>query len=878
MQRATAVLLYLACTAAVTSTVEGSCRDQYRTCPGWGASGYCDKPFYKSFMKLMCAYTCDTCDVIEEPKPRKDESLTTSALGEDDKTTNQEGAPVLSSQSEQSTSGEKQNSQSQVQGESTNDNEENERNDNGSQSGEEATEQEKAKSDDAGGSANEDIMTGAASSQPVAGRKEKPQLNVEALTDHTQSPAVPQDGDDTSASGSSQSAGARDIVLHEDYDDEVNPRSEISSPSQKTQAQTGAISPEEVSSLEDDDSTDGDAKPNSVTSGSGHAAHDEMKDIAGDVTSGSKIFETNIGEDITSGCSSGFGCSSGNDDTGRSEGGEGGLPIMSRSSIARPTSKVETVVAASGSGKESTGNDVNEKTAQTAPTNPVEVAATKSSSNYASGSSGSGSDATENTGNNDVKTSAPLENVVKIKVHSPTPGFGITKLKHSTAKLSYKTWNKSGKKVETEGAGIDGDDEFEDEATTYSIHSEQAPSGSGEVDKDRSEKQPVVSTVSTNAAASETVEDTKETKSKPLAKIDHKIEDKLSQKKTAKIVSTSGADDKQASSSSGSGEISEGNVYSLKGEHEIEDAVYEEGILLKPTMKVKASPQEEKNETGVKKVHKKTGKAAKASKKQAKMDKPSKKTKQGSVKTKPAIKVRPQKAKDEQGVKYESKKTYKVVVSKKPVKQDKPIANNVKNKGEPEIKVVPEKAKDEPGVKYENKKGRTAGRLEHAKVHTSENKQKDLSSPLARDRISEMEEMIMGAAVKASRLREEGGAAREEVPESEEEDHVEPAPSDLGKGVKVSLILNQDYHHEYSEEDSMAYEILAQNLKKEVEQVVGSDSVVSEIRFSKEKSKSKVPRVLAKFKLLGNGETLHKAVKGGFIENIAVDQKFFKIA
>ncbi|EDO34005.1 predicted protein [Nematostella vectensis] len=125
---------------------EGSCRDQYRTCPGWGASGYCDKPFYKSFMKLMCAYTCDTCDVIEEPKPRKDESLTTSALGEDDKTTNQEGAPVLSSQSEQSTSGEKQNSQSQVQGESTNDNEENERNDNGSQSGEEATEQEKAKS------------------------------------------------------------------------------------------------------------------------------------------------------------------------------------------------------------------------------------------------------------------------------------------------------------------------------------------------------------------------------------------------------------------------------------------------------------------------------------------------------------------------------------------------------------------------------------------------------------------------------------------------------------------------------------------------------------------------------------------------------------
>ncbi|EDO34006.1 predicted protein [Nematostella vectensis] len=130
----------------LSASQEGSCRDQYRTCPGWGASGYCDKPFYKSFMKLMCAYTCDTCDVIEEPKPRKDESLTTSALGEDDKTTNQEGAPVLSSQSEQSTSGEKQNSQSQVQGESTNDNEENERNDNGSQSGEEATEQEKAKS------------------------------------------------------------------------------------------------------------------------------------------------------------------------------------------------------------------------------------------------------------------------------------------------------------------------------------------------------------------------------------------------------------------------------------------------------------------------------------------------------------------------------------------------------------------------------------------------------------------------------------------------------------------------------------------------------------------------------------------------------------
>lgn len=37
-----------------------------------------------------------------------------------------------------------------------------------------------------------------------------------------------------------------------------------------------------------------------------------------------------------------------------------------------------------------------------------------------------------------------------------------------------------------------------------------------------------------------------------------------------------------------------------------------------------------------------------------------------------------------------------------------------------------------------------------------------------------------------------------------------------GKGQKLSFILDEDYHPEYSNEDSTAYDILAQNVKQEV--------------------------------------------------------------
>ena len=38
----------------------------------------------------------------------------------------------------------------------------------------------------------------------------------------------------------------------------------------------------------------------------------------------------------------------------------------------------------------------------------------------------------------------------------------------------------------------------------------------------------------------------------------------------------------------------------------------------------------------------------------------------------------------------------------------------------------------------------------------------------------------------------------------------------VGKGRKVSLVLNQDFHSGYANENSAAYDILANNLKQEV--------------------------------------------------------------
>ena len=49
----------------------------------------------------------------------------------------------------------------------------------------------------------------------------------------------------------------------------------------------------------------------------------------------------------------------------------------------------------------------------------------------------------------------------------------------------------------------------------------------------------------------------------------------------------------------------------------------------------------------------------------------------------------------------------------------------------------------------------------------------------------------------------------------------------VGKGKKVSFVLNQDFHDGYDNENSAAYNILANNVKKEVswKQMLARDSM-----------------------------------------------------
>ena len=46
----------------------------------------------------------------------------------------------------------------------------------------------------------------------------------------------------------------------------------------------------------------------------------------------------------------------------------------------------------------------------------------------------------------------------------------------------------------------------------------------------------------------------------------------------------------------------------------------------------------------------------------------------------------------------------------------------------------------------------------------------------------------------------------------------------VGKGSKVSFVLNQDFHSGYANENSTAYSILANNVKAEVRLTVASKS------------------------------------------------------
>ncbi|CAH3152567.1 unnamed protein product [Porites evermanni] len=144
------------------------------------------------------------------------------------------------------------------------------------------------------------------------------------------------------------------------------------------------------------------------------------------------------------------------------------------------------------------------------------------------------------------------------------------------------------------------------------------------------------------------------------------------------------------------------------------------------------------------------------------------------------------------------------------------------------------------------------------------------------EKISLMEKMMKVGKLQAfgiSHVANVGGTSRNKVPSLES-----AVQSDLGKGEKVSIILNQDFHDGYANENSAAYEILANSVKKEVEKVLGSNAVVSEISFSEIREPRQSPsfsKVMTTFKLLGDTKKLEKAVKKGTINSLVVDKKFF---
>lgn len=153
------------------------------------------------------------------------------------------------------------------------------------------------------------------------------------------------------------------------------------------------------------------------------------------------------------------------------------------------------------------------------------------------------------------------------------------------------------------------------------------------------------------------------------------------------------------------------------------------------------------------------------------------------------------------------------------------------------------------------------------------------STPKQHRKIQLIEKMMrLGKlhAVKISHVTTVGATGRDQVPELGNDDSL--LQSDLGQGRKVSFVLNQDFHNGYDNENSAAYNILASNVKKEVERALGSDAIVSEISFSEVREPAHGPRfskVLTSLKLLGDVTELEKMVKKGSINNLIVDKNFF---
>lgn len=124
--------------------------------------------------------------------------------------------------------------------------------------------------------------------------------------------------------------GVRNIAIPKDLPDDVNPRSKITKPIsqlshmvqtlKKTIAQTNEANQKAIADLyatnyesssdQEDHHTSVETPANQEAAGSaGSASAEEMKDIAGEVRTGSKIFEEDTAEpESTSGCSSGYGC------------------------------------------------------------------------------------------------------------------------------------------------------------------------------------------------------------------------------------------------------------------------------------------------------------------------------------------------------------------------------------------------------------------------------------------------------------------------------------------------------------------------------------------------------------------------------------------
>lgn len=262
-------------------------------------------------------------------------------------------------------------------------------------------------------------------------------------------------------------------------DDDVNPRSKISTrpkenpstnykPLSENKVQSNDISEkqdEDVSAsgsmLNESGEGEGDESKFAKTKASDKSSEtkitsgesEEMKDIAGEIKTGSKIFEADISDpESVSGCSSGFGCFSGNGEQSLSEKSEEAVELETRSKIA-------TAPQVTDAKSQQTESDQNIETAhrQTSPVRDV-----------ASGSDKAVKDDIQNNGEDEAPESDDISGAKSV-ANSNTKA-ATTALETSQESLKAAKSDDVDEKISTEKASSGSGADVNDDIQGQSVH------------------------------------------------------------------------------------------------------------------------------------------------------------------------------------------------------------------------------------------------------------------------------------------------------------------------------------------------------------------------------------------------------------------------